>query len=193
MKYIKLYEDFFSFFRHDKLSDKDTERLFGLTREDIELRLLDVTDEVEGIHVAINFDIDNTFLSSKEIFIRTDVRTGDFYYERVLPESMSGEKPERHIIKNIKIQIHFHLSGEKLNMIKSDKDWPLVRSKYDVTGIVDELKESVERNKIKEYFQQHGWGIKEIENSAITLVTNDINGLRVGQSIYSIFISKKLR
>jgi hypothetical protein len=188
MKYLKLYEDFFSFFQYDKLSDKDTEKIFGLTREDIELRLLDVTDDVEGIHVSVNFDVDGAFLDSNEIDIKTD-ENGQSSWRWTIPDD--DYRP----VDKINIQIHFYLTHELLNSIKDDsKSWVTSkgRSEYDITPILNRIKSVVEKNKIKEHFEQLGWVVKVVEKQSADMIQTSVSGLSVGRTVYSLFLKKKL-
>jgi hypothetical protein len=78
MNHIKLYEDFFSFFLYDKLTDSDINMLFGISREDIEDALIEIND-LGLYNISINFKINNGFLNSTDYYIQAGSYTSKKY------------------------------------------------------------------------------------------------------------------
>lgn len=118
MKHIKLYEDFFSFFLYDKLSERDIKLIYGLSREDIEDSLMGINDT--GLYnTSINFMINNEFLNSDNYEIQKDV-----YFDKKYDEEgvllKPGERGSRREIKTLLIEIHIFLTKSSLNKIGID-------------------------------------------------------------------------
>jgi peroxiredoxin family protein len=186
MNHIKLYEDFFSFFLYDKLTDSDINMLFGISREDIEDALIEIND-LGLYNISINFKINNGFLNSTDYYIQAGSYTSKKYDDDGEPLS-HGKKGYTNQIESLGVEIHIYLTRESLDKI--DKRGEFQRERVISTDIlIPKLLECY--NQLKSRF--NNFDISErhraFVNNAISFHPEE--KVHYGDAVMSIYMKKR--
>ncbi len=185
MKHFKLYEDFFSFFKFDRLNNDDCQKLFGLTRQDIEERLYDITDDIDGLHISINFIVNGRCIDSEQIELSPDGKS-------------FKDEWDVYDIEKTEIQIHMYVTPNLLKKYYNHEGINVV-SGIDITPLVKEIDSLMDKNKIKEYLRGLGYSVSLNKRTTVTNRFHNIydeltnKNVQFGSDVYNIFLFKNIK
>jgi hypothetical protein len=185
MNHLKLFETFFSYFLNDKLSERDINILFGISREDIEDCLMEIND-LGLYNISINFKVNDRFISSDEYEVHKDHLISKYFDEEGGPISRTG-KGYISKINKLSIDIHVFLTNNSLSKIHIRKNIRERGIKPDI--LLPKLLECYNQFKVRfsdfEVTEKHP---ETVDNSISHHPEAKLNN---GHTIISFFMKKK--
>ena len=167
----------FSFFTHDKLTEDEISDTFGFNRDDIDDAIIDVYDNFsDWLYISTNFSVNGTFIDNKNLSLKNINK-----------------------VEKLECQVHFFMDGDWCGKLWDEGHKTITEKLIKIDGkpLTDLIKENINFK----HFENLGYKIIShnifTQNSnplkvKIRNVSNQIESILVGPTIYSISITKKI-